>query len=104
MYHHQHGPRGAEEEREDFWTNIPEGSDMLPGFLPGVPGAMPGFPAGMSARELRTPAESRDQSPQQADNKKDVPPQTSHNDPLGSWTGVPEPGTHEVPTQDADDL
>jgi len=31
--------------------------------------------------------------------------QGSHNDPLGSWTGVPEgPDAYETPTQDADDL
>lgn len=34
MYHELFGPRGAEDEREDFWTHIPEGSDMLPGMLP----------------------------------------------------------------------
>lgn len=103
MYHNQHGPRGAEEEWEDFWTDIPEGSDMLPGFLPTVPGAMPGFPAGLSARELRTPAETH-QTSQQKGEPTDTPPQASRNDPLGSWTGVPESGADEVPTQDADDL
>ena len=38
MYHEPYGPRGAESEREDFWTDIPEGNDMLPGVLPYVPG------------------------------------------------------------------
>ena len=38
MYHEPYGPRGAESEREDFWTDIPEGGDMLPGVLPYVPG------------------------------------------------------------------
>lgn len=103
MYHTQHGPRGAEEEREDFWTDIPEGSDMLPGFLPAAPGAMPEYPAGLSARELRTPAEAHNQAQSKAAPKHE-PPQASHNDPLGSWTGVPETGADEIPTQDADDL
>lgn len=34
MYHELFGPRGAEDERDDFWTSIPEGGDMLPGMLP----------------------------------------------------------------------
>ena len=34
MYHELFGPRGAEDERDDFWTGIPEGGDMLPGMLP----------------------------------------------------------------------
>ena len=38
MYHEPYGPRGAESEREDFWTDIPDGGDMLPGVLPYVPG------------------------------------------------------------------
>ncbi len=43
MLHEHRGPRGAEEEREDdFWTNIPEGADMLPGTLPGNVTYMPG--------------------------------------------------------------
>ena len=37
MYHGPYGPRGAESEREDFWTDIQEGSDMMPGVLPGMP-------------------------------------------------------------------
>ncbi len=36
MNHAPYGPRGAESEREDFWTDIPEGNDMLPGTLPGT--------------------------------------------------------------------
>ena len=30
MEYRPYGPRGAESEREDFWTDIPEGSDMVP--------------------------------------------------------------------------
>ena len=37
MHHEAYGPRGAEEEHTDFWTNLPEGSDMLPGGLPAEP-------------------------------------------------------------------
>lgn len=38
MYHEPYGPRGAERESEDFWTDIVEGGDMLPGMLPAIPG------------------------------------------------------------------
>lgn len=38
MYLGPYGPRGAERESEEFWTDIVEGSDMLPGMLPAIPG------------------------------------------------------------------
>ena len=40
MYHAPYGPKGAESEQEDFWTDIMEGSDMLPGLMPTEPGLM----------------------------------------------------------------
>lgn len=40
MYHGTYGPRGAESEQEDFWTDIAEGSDMIPGMIPSDPDAM----------------------------------------------------------------
>ena len=40
MYHGPYGPRGAESEQEDFWTDIMEGSDMIPGMIPSDPDAM----------------------------------------------------------------
>lgn len=39
MYHEPFGPEGTENEHSDFWTDIPEGSDMIPGVMPGM---MPG--------------------------------------------------------------
>lgn len=40
MYHGPYGPRGAESEQEDFWTDIMEGSDMIPGMIPSEPDVM----------------------------------------------------------------
>ena len=40
MEYRPYGPRGAESEREDFWTDIPEGSDMVPDVLPNMPDEM----------------------------------------------------------------
>ena len=40
MEYRPYGPRGAESEREDFWTDIPEGSDMVPDLLPNMPDEM----------------------------------------------------------------
>ena len=42
MYHAPYGPKGAESEQDDFWTDIMEGSDMLPGMLPGMMPTEPG--------------------------------------------------------------
>lgn len=63
MYHELFGPRGAEDERGDFWTSIPEGGDMLPGMLPGedhteAPGA---------ARSHRHAHQAGDVTPQEID-------------------------------------
>ncbi len=84
MEYSQHGPRGAEDERRDFWTGLAEGADALPGVLP-VP----------------------DLDPDAAGEIADPDSQASPQDPLGSWTGVPDIGTAdagELPTQDQDDL
>lgn len=48
MYHAPYGPKGAEIEQDDFWTDIMEGSDMLPGMMPGM---MPTEPGQMDAGE-----------------------------------------------------
>lgn len=48
MYHAPYGPKGAESEQDDFWTDIMEGSDMLPGMMPGM---MPTEPGQMDASE-----------------------------------------------------
>lgn len=42
MYHAPYGPKGAESEQDDFWTDIMEGSDMLPGMMPGIVPTEPG--------------------------------------------------------------
>lgn len=42
MYHAPYGPKGAESEQDDFWTDIMEGSDMLPGTMPGMVPTEPG--------------------------------------------------------------
>lgn len=42
MYHAPYGPKGAESEQDDFWTDIIEGSDMLPGMMPGMVPTEPG--------------------------------------------------------------
>lgn len=57
MYHAPYGPRGAESEPEDFWTDIMEGSDMIPGMIPSAPDAM----------EERREAHNRQQSAETPD-------------------------------------
>ena len=42
MYHAPYGPKGAESEQDDVWTDIMEGSDMLPGMMPGMVPTEPG--------------------------------------------------------------
>jgi hypothetical protein len=196
---HSNGPRGAEEERDDFWQNMPESSDMLPTDLPAAHNAPFAGVTGFGAQELYSPAaaeglveaeirerryrdsvenphttsENADSTKQSsaesqqedssrnaaesasedstqsdgenggqnsaADSPEDsehrdsqpydtnapfapaqespdiIPPhalgditdpeqRVSHTDPLGSWTGVPDPDTQEYPTQDQDDL
>ena len=51
-----------------------------------------------SAQEPYTPADAH-QDRQTIDDEN----LASHNDPLGSWTGVPDQAD-EMPTQDQDDL
>ena len=91
MLHRPYGPRGAESEDPEFWTDLTQNSDFLP--EPGIVN-----PVLRSAQERYTPADA---------------PQffffffdenlASHYDPLGSWTGVPDQAD-EMPTQDQDDL
>ena len=33
MYHEPFAPHGAENGQDNFWTNLPEGGDMLPGHM-----------------------------------------------------------------------
>lgn len=102
MFEKPYGPHGAEEEQEmeTEMTNEAEngGLDEQAESLWNTLGALNMFGAanvggGAIAQGATTP------------------PQASHNDPLGSWTGVPTDNTEseqeledETPTQDADDL
>ena len=128
-------PHGAEQEQNaqgDFWTNVPEAGDMMPGTLPGEErqqqtgsnefeeeteqppqyGQQQNTRYGQTAQTGETgETEQNAQSTQSAENAEDTVDeianpahQASRQDPLGSWTGVPDPDTEEVPTQDQDDL
>ncbi|MDD6319598.1 MAG: hypothetical protein PUA63_01885 [Oscillospiraceae bacterium] len=107
MHHEIYGPRGAEEEHSDFWTDLAEGADMLPGVLPAEEEQEKSdLFSGLSAQEPYGPAAAHRTG--RTLNRRDgaIVPETplpSENDPLGSWTGVPE-NANEIPTQDQDDL
>lgn len=107
MYHEPYGPRGAEDERKDFWTDIAEGADALPGELPPAERMTElANLAGFDVQEPYAPTPAPDVAdlPRPiADKLETENPDASHNDPLGSWTGVPEE-LGEIPTQDQDDL
>lgn len=125
MFHEEFGPRGAEDERRDFWTDVPEGADMLPGALPDEGVGMQAL-SGLSAQEPYSPAvaslnadndtfdeadadldalaEQADRAARSAGMLQTPHQQSSSSDPLGSWTGVPSEDIYEVPTQDQDDL
>ena len=125
MLHEPYGPRGAEDERDDF----PEGPDTLPGGLPGDEidpttafGAL-GTPGELTGMDPFTPAviaegpmrfdTARSAFEREADGVSDADEAENEDvlgalgpddeDPLGSWTGVPDEAD-ETPTQDADDL
>ncbi|MDD4850352.1 MAG: hypothetical protein PHO10_06585 [Gemmiger sp.] len=157
------GPHGAEQEEgphADFWADVPEGGDMLPGSLPpeddaDTEGSEPGFSVNLqepygpalghrmhseSQAESALPHETQEDAPDSESTEStedtedteefedteeleepqnsqensdaveeiaDPENQASHNDPLGSWTGVPDlntPDLEEIPTQDQDDL
>ena len=76
MLHRPYGPRGAESEDPEFWTDLTRNSDFLP--EPGIVN-----PVLRSAQEPYTPADAH-QDRQTIDDEN----LASHNDPLGSWTGV----------------
>ena len=102
------GPHGAEEERPDYWQDIPEGGDMLPGVLPETPE----FPYEDGANHT-APGENAvgvGEAPEPLketgilEELTDPAFYASESDPLGSWTGTPDPDTGELPTQDQDDM
>ena len=91
MLHRPYGPRGAESEDHELWTDLMQDSDFLPD--PGVFNLVL-----RTTQEPYTPADAHQD--RQAMDDQDL---ASHNDPLGSWTGVPDQAD-ETPTQDQDDL
>lgn len=72
MLHRPYGPRGAESEDPEFWTDLTRNSDFLP--EPGIVN-----PVLRSAQEPYTPADAH-QDRQTIDDEN----LASHNDPLGS--------------------
>ena len=112
-----YGPRGAEDEREAFWTDIPENDDTLPGDGSDAIGTLNvlGGPARLNAAEPNSPdivtnmpvlhdrPDGEGGYTERIDNLYGVLG-PAEEDPLGSWTGVPADGEDETPTQDADDL
>lgn len=126
MLHEPYGPRGAEDERGDFWTDIPEGADMLPGGLPGgEEDTIDTLADGHGDPDVLSPIRPAVSDPPVVHNQvagngrpgdagfADLgqPPKAMgalgpvEDDPLGSWTGVPADDSGDgAPTQDADDL
>lgn len=100
------GPHGAEEERPEFWQDIPEGSDMLPGLMPGEQQTQDTETQQASVEDALGVGEAPDELKEAGilEGLSDPEFFASEADPLGSWTGVPDPDTDEVPTQDQDDL
>lgn len=100
-----------QDNRQDFWADIPEAEDALPDMLPGVEelgttalAKTLGGPAVLQGIEPFTP--SIVQQPFNPNVEGEPQMDTmgpAHGDPLGSWTGVAE-DVFETPTQDADDL
>ncbi|MBM6898108.1 hypothetical protein H6B10_00050 [Gemmiger formicilis] len=105
MFHEPFGPRGAEDERDTFWTDLGEVTDA----------AYRDDPESASDKPRRTVGTDSAHYPPHyvPDTVQEMPlaPETlsaedaaSRQDPLGSWTGVPSDNEYETPTQDADDL
>lgn len=105
MFHEPFGPRGAEDERDTFWTDLGEVTDAAYREDPET--------SHHGGRTVGTdtahhPAHYVPDTVQQV---MPLAPETltaedtaSRQDPLGSWTGVPSENEYETPTQDADDL
>ncbi len=91
MLHRPYGPRGAESEPQ-FWTDLTRSNDFA--------GARH-LSTGASQRPgtLYPPADAH-QDRQTIDDEN----LASHNDPLGSWTGVPDQADGRNADQDQDDL
>ena len=103
MFHEPFGPRGAEDERDTFWTDLGEVTDA----------AYRSDPADTFPETRRTvdTQSAHHYTPDSDQQVLPLAPETltgedsaSRQDPLGSWTGVPRDDKYETPTQDADDL
>ncbi len=101
MLHEPFGPRGAEDERETFWTDLGEVTDAAYQQDPGGPGRS------LTTRKALHGPDYLPGTVQEAEpDLEELPGESiaSRQDPLGSWTGVPSQEEQETPTQDADDL
>lgn len=124
MFSFKNNAHNEHNDQSNSWDAIPEGADLLPEVAPlneggafqgaaGLMGQEPYSPAvahGMTGRDAEADkAEKTDADGQElpdGDLNEITDPETheSKNDPLGSWTGVPDPNIQEIPTQDQDDL
>ncbi len=103
MLHEPFGPRGAEDERDTFWTDLGEVTDAA--YREDEPAE------GHSHRRSVDVESGRRAGDYIPGTVLPLAPETlaaedsaSRQDPLGSWTGVPSDNEYETPTQDADDL
>lgn len=104
MFHESFGPRGAEEERDGFWTDLGEVTDAAYSHDPASTHETKRT-LGLNAAKRATayvPGTVQNMPP----DLEEMPEEdiASRQDPLGSWTGVPSENQYEIPTQDADDL
>ncbi|MFR3792200.1 MAG: hypothetical protein ACLTWO_09865 [Blautia massiliensis (ex Durand et al. 2017)] len=101
MLHEPFGPRGAEDERDGFWTDLGEVTDAAYRDDPATPGRRLETDNALH-HAGRPPYAAQEGEP----DLEEMPGESiaSRQDPLGSWTGVPSREEYETPTQDADDL
>lgn len=105
MFHEPFGPRGAEDERDTFWTDLGEVTDAA---YRDDPETARHTKRTVGTDSAHYPDHYVSDTVQQV---MPLAPETlsgedtaSRQDPLGSWTGVPSENEYETPTQDADDL
>ena len=105
MFHEPFGPRGAEDERDTFWTDLGEVTDAA---YRDDPETVQHTKRTVDTDSAHYPDHYVPDTVQQV---MPLSPETlsredtaSRQDPLGSWTGVPSKNEYETPTQDADDL
>lgn len=105
MFHEPFGPRGAEDERDTFWTDLGEVTDAV---YRDDPETVQRTKRTVGTNSAHYPDHYVPDTVQQV---MPLAPETlsgeviaSRQDPLGSWTGVPSENEYETPTQDADDL